>query len=123
MKKKKRNPIKALKTKAWTVFARWIRARDGMCVTCHGSPDHCGHFIRNSERNQSLGGNELWYDPRNFGGQCVGCNLFKSGEAARFAIHLEAKYGFGIVQELHALAQRPKKWTAEEVERVIATYS
>lgn len=114
--KRYKNPNKALKRNLWLVFSRYIRSLHNKCFTCKdGTPDHCGHFLRNSERNQSLGGNALWYDERNFAAQCVICNNYNGGEQAVFGIKLEAKYGVGIMQELEQLKNKYKLWTKEEI--------
>ena len=119
--KRKKNPIRALKTRAWRILAKYVRDRDPNCVTCGQPTAHCGHFIRNTERNQQLNGNALWWDLRNLGGQCVKCNNFGGGEQAKFAIYLEKKYGYGIVQELQKLRDTRKHWPKEEIEGVIQT--
>lgn len=125
---KKLTPLKTLKRKAWQAISQYIRKRDPWCVTClmegkQKPSEDCGHFIPNSERKQDLGGNELWYDERNLNGQCVKCNNYKSGNLAPYALYLEKKYGAGILQELHKLYQKPKKWTRNEIEEIIRKYS
>ena len=108
---------------AWMALSKYIRAKDRRCVTCiTGMAEHCGHYQRNSERNQQLGGNALWYDARNFGGQCLRCNNYCGGEQQRFALYLEAKYGNGILQELNKLYNTSKKWTREELLEVKEKY-
>ena len=121
-RKEKKNPIKGLKRRAWEAFSRFIRLRDPLCVTCGAPTAHAGHYQNNSERKQDLGGNSLWYDERNVHGQCVGCNLFKSGNLAAYAIFLEKTYGVGILQELNVLYRTAKKWTREEIEGIIERY-
>lgn len=123
IKKRKKNPVKTLKRKAWEAFARYVRRIHPICVTCKKRATHdAGHFLRNSERNQNLGGNALWYDLRNFGGQCTTCNSYNGGEQAAFTIYVEEKYGFGIVQELNTLLNTPKKWTVEELKALYEHY-
>jgi len=120
--------LKTLKKEAWTVFARYIRRRDGCCVTClvegaAAPAENAGHYRHNSERNQSLGGNALWYDPRNIHGQCIRCNKWKSGNAEPYAIFLQRKYGHGILEEIRTLYKTYKKWTREEIQEIINKYS
>jgi hypothetical protein len=119
---KRLRPISAIKRGAWKAVSKYIRTRDKKCVTCGGSPDHAGHFQYNTERNQQLGGNELWYDERNFHAQCVGCNNYKSGNLIPYTIFMENLYGIGIVQELYDLWRTPKKWTRDEIEGITNTY-
>lgn len=115
--------IKALKGEAWKTIALYVRKRDKKCVSCAtGLADNCGHYQVNTERNQELGGNALWYDVRNLNGQCVSCNKWRSGNLAPYAIYLEEKYGSGILQELRRLWQTPKKWTRQEIEEIIEKY-
>ena len=118
--------IKAIKDELWRLISLFIRKRDGYkCVTCGATNVNmdCGHYRHNSERNQSLGGNELWYDERNLNCQCAFyCNRHRSGNLAPYAIYLEKKYGLGILQELNKLFYTPKKWTREELEAKIAHY-
>lgn len=117
-------PIRTLKRKAWTVISLYIRARDRHCVTCKVKPaEQCGHYKHNTDKiNNTLGGNALWYDERNYGGQCAGCNKYKSGAPREFAIHLEETHGHGILQELHTLFHTSKKWKREEVIAVTESY-
>ena len=116
LKKPRKISIKGLKLKAWGAMSRYIRTRDKRCVTCgSGIAEHCGHYLRNGERNAQLGGNALWFDERNFGGQCAACNLYRNGEPTKFAIFLEYKHRHGILQELSDLRNKPKKWTREEI--------
>lgn len=114
---------KTAKARAWKALSEYVRAKDKKCVTCPtGNADHCGHYLRNSERNQQLGGNALWYDIRNFGGQDVRCNNFGGGEQAKFALYLEEKHGHGILQELEKLRQTYKLWTLAEILEVEEKY-
>lgn len=50
------------------------------------------------------------------------CNNYNSGEQAKFGMLLEKKYGFGIMQELETLRQKPKKWTIEELLQIEEIY-
>jgi len=114
---------KTLKRRTWEALSAYIRVRDRKCTTCPtGQAEHCGHYQRNSERNQLFGGNALWWDERNFGGQCVACNNYRGGEQQKFAIVLENKFGHGILQELNDLYHTPKKWTREEILKVESYY-
>lgn len=110
----------------WTLVSLYVRKRDGYrCVTCgaFGVSMDCGHYRHNSERNASLGGNELWWDLRNLNCQCAFyCNRHRSGNLASYALYLEKKYGAGILQELNRLHMKAKKWTREEVLDKIAWF-
>ncbi len=116
--------VKRLKELAWKAISKYVRERDnGICVTCGKKDDwqnmDCGHYRSNSERNQSFGGNELWYDLRNLNCQCFRCNRMLSGNQAEYALFLERKYGNGILQELDLLHRTYKLWTRQELEKII----
>lgn len=127
MKRRKRNPTRALKRNAWQAISRYIRTRDPFCISClmegkNVPSTQAGHYQYNTERSQSLGGNALWYDPRNLNGQCAACNLYKSGNLASYARYLQTKYGPQILDELYQLWRTPKKFTLDEITEVISQY-
>lgn len=120
--KKLRKP-KAVKMEAWMALSRYVRARDKHCQTCPtGSADHCGHYQRNSERSQQLGGNVLWFDERNFLAQCAGCNLFANGRPVEAALALRKRYGEEILETINRLYRTPKKFSREEIEAITKHY-
>lgn len=126
-KSPKKNKIKILKSRVWKVVSEYIRRRDrGFCATCAIKRDwqemDAGHYRHNSERNQDLGGNALWYDERNLHSQCFSCNRMRSGKLDRYSLLLEEKYGVGILQDLEKLYRTPKKWTIEEILNVEKYY-
>lgn len=104
-----------LKRAAWRALSKYVRAVEPNCVTCGGRPDHAGHFQYNTERNQLLGGNALWYDRRNIHSQCIECNNYKSGNTIPYKVYMINRYGSEIIQEIRTLWQTPKKWTREEI--------
>ena len=93
---------KALKKKAWVVFSKWIRERDGnVCVTCgakkgdikqNGKPVviNGGHYCHNRED----------FNERNINAQCMGCNWRKKGNMRVYTIYMVDKYGLDYVKEL-----------------------
>lgn len=101
-------------------MSKYIRQRDPYCVTCGNPTTEAGHYIPNGERNQSLDGNELWYDDRNVHGQCAGCNRLGNRQLMmeRYARYLEDTYGNGILQFLRKTRDTLKRWTRDELERV-----
>ena len=120
------NPIKTEKRKAWERVSKKVRERDPYCVSCLMEgltvPSvHAGHYQYNTERNQLLGGNALWYDLRNINGQCNSCNMYKSGNLAPYARYLKEKYGHEILDELYQLWRTPRKYTLEEIEAVASS--
>lgn len=116
--------VYAQKLRTWTALSKYVRRRDGRCVTCDkGSADHAGHLFHNSDKpNKQLGGNQLWYDPQNINGQCFSCNNMHSGRREMYALYLERKYGKGILQKLHKKFITSKKWTLEELKEIELKY-
>lgn len=106
------------------VFSQYIRLKAadkrGMvkCVTC-GKVGHwktggmqCGHFM--SRKHYST----RW-DERNVAVQCVGCNMFKSGQQYLFSKYLGDK----LAEELHIKSQQITKFTSDELKDMIEHYS
>tara|TARA_R110002110_G_scaffold212234_1_gene425180 strand:+ start:17 stop:424 length:408 start_codon:yes stop_codon:yes gene_type:complete len=105
--------ISKLKKELDTIFSIFIRLRDAtdtglcQCFTCgcvkhYKSGMQCGHF-------QSRKHLTTRWDEENCQVQCVGCNMFKSGEQYKFSIALDAKYGVGTAEELEFVARKTRK--------------
>ena len=113
-KSKTRDPLTILHEKARAVFAKWIVKRDkNICFTCGKYGNQCGHFVHGKAMDFSEKGNHC---------QCASCNFFRSGNLIVYAIKLEAKYGYGIVQKLKAEGDKIKRWKRKELERIIKKY-
>ena len=106
------------------VFSQYIRVKDadryGMvkCVTC-GKVGHwktggmqCGHFM--SRKHYST----RW-DERNVAVQCVGCNIYKSGNVYLFSKYL----GENLSEELYQKSLVITKFTSDELQEKIEYYS
>jgi len=125
MPKTSKKPTRSkLVKKLDVVFSQYIRIKDadkyGMvkCVTC-GKVGHwktggmqCGHFM--SRKHYST----RW-DERNTAVQCVGCNVYKSGEQYKFSKYLGNK----LAEELHLKSQIITKFTTDELKDMITYYS
>ncbi len=96
------------------VFSQYIRLKysnnQGIseCFTC-GKRDHwknlqCGHFM--SRKNYST----RW-DENNTRVQCVGCNMFKSGEQYVFGL----KLGEELAQEMFLKSKQIVKFTTNDL--------
>ena len=118
------------KKNLWSKFSKKIRESHAdhagyvICASClrmfHWTETDCGHFLENSERKKDFGGNELWYDKRNFAPQCRECNYFGSAQAKQdWTARWIDKYGLEAYKDLHRLKQTPKKWTSEEINELI----
>lgn len=118
----KKKTISQLKKEADKYWSQYIRLRDsdkygiGECITCgakkHWKQQQCGHFVSRSC-------NALRYDDENTNLQCVGCNMFKSGEQYLYSKALDLKYGDGTAEKLHAQRHKSHKFTAQELQDII----
>lgn len=128
----KQKRVKSLKRKLWIVFSQYIRKsyadHTGWLITVDGERTtwkecDCGHLWANTERNQQLGGNELWYYENNFAPQSASGNRFNQDDSAKkymgWAIK---KYGQEEVDRMYQMKQTPKKWTEEELEEKYRYY-
>lgn len=118
----KKPGVAQLKKKADTYFSRYVRLRDcdetgyGECISCGARKFwkdlQAGHFVK---RSVSL----LRYDEENVNAQCVGCNMFKSGEQFAYSKALDLKYGDGTADRLWEQRSTTHKFTIEELEEII----
>lgn len=95
---------KGIKGKAWTMFSKYIRARDqGVCITCgrpvKGSGYHAGHFIPVGVTGSN---NRLAWDEDNVYGQCMQCNVWRGGWGEKFTEVLIKRNGKKFVEDLRA---------------------
>lgn len=105
VKKVKVIPLKTLREELDRVFSIYIRQRDciesrgnfGPCYTCgkiYSFKDlQCGHFVSRSAIPTR-------YDEQNCHAQCVGCNIFKSGNMVNYANNMIEQYGSDILRLL-----------------------
>ena len=76
-----------------------------------------GHFLRNNERTNDFGGNELWYDERNFAPQCRACNYYHAEEGAKlWAIKLAQRLGPQTLEDMDILRLKYKMFSTEELQ-------
>jgi hypothetical protein len=118
--------ISKLKKELDNIFSVFIRLRDAtdeglvQCFTC-GKVAHYktgmqnGHF--QSRRHLATRWDEI-----NCQVQCVGCNMFKSGEQFKFHINLDAKYGEDTSINLQHKAMQSVKITRVEYQDYISYY-
>ncbi len=118
--------ISKLKKELDNIFSVFIRLRDAtdeglvQCFTC-GKVAHYktgmqnGHF--QSRRHLATRWDEI-----NCQVQCVGCNMFKSGEQFKFHINLDAKYGEDTSINLQHKAMQSVKITRVEYQDYITYY-
>ena len=86
------------------------------CYTCPVTKNwkemQCGHY-------ESRSNNATRFEPKNTKVQCVGCNLFKSGNKTVFALNLVKEYGQGVLGELRKKAQSVKQFNIKELQGMI----
>ena len=113
--------VTQLKKEADKYFSKYIRYRDSEgglseCITCSiklpPKQMQAGHFV-------SRGKNILRYDDENVNAQCLGCNMFKSGEQYLYSIALDKKYGDGTAQKLMAQRHEIKQFKTYELQEII----
>lgn len=119
----KTKTLSQLKKEADRVHSIYIRKRDSdmwgdaTCITCDSKKPwgqmQCGHFVSRKV-------NALRYDEENTNAQCVGCNMFKSGEQYLYSKALDMKYGDGTADKLMSQRFETHKFTREELEQIIA---
>tara|TARA_R110002020_G_scaffold172845_1_gene363355 strand:+ start:11 stop:418 length:408 start_codon:yes stop_codon:yes gene_type:complete len=118
--------ISKLKKELDTYFSLYIRLRDAdslgfvQCFTCqrfkhYKSGMQNGHF-------QSRSFLSTRFDEENCQPQCVGCNMFKSGEQYKFSVNLDNKYGDGKAKELEFKARQIQKFSRVDYEEKISYY-
>ena len=118
--------ISKLKKELDKWFSLYIRLRDAtdeglvQCFTCnkvshYKSGMQNGHF-------QSRKHLATRWSETNCQVQCVGCNMFKSGEQYKFSIALDSKYGEGKAEELQLLARTIMKVSRIDYEDKISYY-
>ena len=108
--------------KWFSLFIRLRESEEGLvqCFTCnkvshYKSGMQNGHF-------QSRKHLATRWSETNCQVQCVGCNMFKSGEQYKFSIALDSKYGEGKAEELQLLARTIMKVSRIDYEDKISYY-
>jgi hypothetical protein len=104
---------------AQKVFNLWIRNRDKDlgCISC-GSVclKEAGHYI-------SAGANTLLrFHEWNVNGQCIKCNRFLGGNYEYYRVGLIKKIGLHNILQLEAFLNKPKRWTQNELDKIIEKY-
>ena len=112
-------PLSVLKRKAIITFNAWIRERDrkrlgGRCYTCGKPGDQAGHYIHNK--------NAVRFNETLTNLQCVGCNQYASGNLGVYGERLIKEHGLKKIQELRREANHLKRFSKQDLEKVIAKY-
>lgn len=102
------------------VFSEYIRrSKPPICVTC-GKRDEWknlqnGHYYSRGKLPTR------WHED-NCHVQCVGCNVFKSGNYTEYALYMLQTYGEGKLRELHTLANSTEKIPTSVIQEKIEEY-
>ena len=87
-----------------------------MCVTCnkqfHWKNIQAGHFM--SRKHYSTRWNENNVKP-----QCVGCNMFKSGEQYKYSLFL----GSELANDLYLKSKELVKFSSQDIQDMIDNYN
>ena len=124
MAKRKKPTRSKLVKKLDILFSQFVRLSNAdkngycTCVTC-GKKGHwkdgsiqAGHFMSRKHYNTR-------WDVRNVKPQCVGCNMFKSGEQYKYSIYL----GSELSKELYLQSNKIVKFSNDELQEMIDRYS
>lgn len=118
--------VKEYRKKIWdNLVSPYIRKRDcdwkgdGFCITC-GKPItyktcHAGHFRHGVTK-------KTYFFEKNIHAQCKSCNFYKDGARDIYAVRLESKYGYGILQEIDKIDEPKFVWTIEKLKVVEEEY-
>jgi len=118
--------ISKLKKELDKCFSLFIRLREAtdeglvQCFTC-GKVSHYKSGMQNGHFQSRKHLATRW-NQENCQVQCVGCNMFKSGEQYKFSIALDGKYGEGTAEELELLARTIMKVSRIDYEDKISYY-
>lgn len=105
---------------AQAVFNKFIRLRDQgqMCISCEKKAlkENAGHYF------SSGGHSNLRFDEDNVHLQCEYCNTYLSGNLLNYQVGIEKRIGGERLLKLHENAHAIKKWSKDELEKLITKY-
>lgn len=117
--------VSKYRKKIWKeLVSPFIRLRDtiggyGRCITCgmvvNYKEGHAGHWMHGVTK-------KTYFFDKNICLQCRSCNFYKDGARDIYAIKLEEKYGYGILQEIEKMNDPKFKWTIEKLKVVEDEY-
>jgi len=132
-KKPRRESMRKLKARCWSIFSIYIRLRDciattgspdwGECITCSASLPfkelQAGHFVPKHSGN--------YFSERGVHAQCLTCNLYGrdrqvKGMPLEYRRQIIKLYGDGADLELENEARQIRKFTPIELENMMADY-
>lgn len=121
----KTKTIAEYKKEIWQkLVSPYIRLRDSnggfcKCITCGIVKPikkiHAGHWRHGSTK-------KTYFYEKNIHSQCRSCNFFKDGARDVYAVKLEEKYGYGILQKIIKMDELEWLWTKEKLKKIEAEY-
>lgn len=126
LKERKASSPKVLKKKLDQVFSEYIRRRaadsNGMirCVCCGKTlpwkEAQNMHYVGRANMNTR-------WDEKNCYPGCLRCNVMMNGNYPAYTKYLLDSYGAEWLQELIKRGQEIRKWSVEELKRMVVKYS
>lgn len=99
------------------VFGKYIRARDGRCVTCGATTNlQCGHLFSRQAYSTR-------WDERNAYCQCASCNLRHEHDPYPLISYYLSLYSQEDLDNLHAKYRTPRKYTDRDLDDLIERYA
>lgn len=112
----KKSPRAKAKLRAWNAFSAYIRARDGLCVTCKsGTAAQAGHFIDGRH-------NAVLFSERGVHGQCYHCNIGLKGNKLEYWLFMEKRYGRKVIDQLMHESKQIVIYKIPDFEEIEAKY-
>jgi transcription elongation factor Elf1 len=113
---RKRKSRKSIVKEADYVFSRYIRMRDGKCVTCGAVANlQCGHlFSRVSYSTR--------WDEMNAFAQCAACNYRHEYDSVPLTLYFINRFGKEKYESLYTKYKTNVKMTDEEILEVVKEY-
>jgi hypothetical protein len=109
---------KMLETKLWKITSGIVRSLSDKCYTCdkplqYKDRSACHFWAKGTH-------GAVRYDLDNLRSGCNTCNVWKSGNLAEYAVRLRKEIGDERFEALNTRAHQPHKFTAEELQEMIA---
>lgn len=122
---KRRQSFSYLRDQLDKIFSRFIRLRDAnkhgviKCIDCGGTAHwtevDCGHFVPRGRLS-------VRWEEKNCAAQLKACNGPFLGRQYEFGKGLDERWGQGTADTMIEAGHQTKKWTSEELEKLIVHY-
>ena len=117
--RKRRTPLAKAKDNLWSLFAAYVKERDGnVCFTCD-APDLEGKNWQAGHMIPGRGGAVLFH-PELVRSQCFRCNITLGGNSAEFALRYMERFGEAKFKA-HVLGARSlRQWKLSDIHELTA---